>query len=741
MSPVPKAMRESCVACHEEIGMQVSDGVGFHGQLEAAQSSDCALCHREHAGRDFPLVHRLSFLEAGFAKRELYDHPGLDYGLNGAHNPLDCGECHEHADVDLLAAGWTRFGGLSQDCATCHEDPHEGRMAESCESCHGQTEPFEDFPEFVHTEAFALVGAHGGLACVDCHQADTAYSIEGVGGVNPPADRGCADCHGNEHALEFLQKTEALEWRGFTLTQLAAASPRDRACAGCHDPEAGDWGRAAERLTELQHLASSFPLEDPHAGLQCGECHGEPGNPWLERFPGRTEKDCQACHGDPHDGQFRTGAFASAGCVTCHGESHFVPSVFDFSMHAQSAFPLEGNHRSVACRACHKPLEGEPLAATLWSGVSTECVECHDDAHDGKFDGWNDLRRFAGETGCARCHDPSGFDGIRQEEFDHGVWTPFPLQGAHKEAGCEVCHPTQAERDATGRAFGRVVQAFGGEWEASTPCSLCHGDPHPSGWKGPLAWEGRRDCARCHTEVDWHSIQGKDFDHGLWTGYALEGGMPGRIARLAICGPRGRIGWVVVLAWWRRSMGWADPSCQQCHPDPHLGIFEDPRLPKAVEGREGCARCHTEERFDKLHFAEFDHDLWTGSKVRSGHAALGCDDCHPPLTGEGPRGRGRRPPAGSSCVDCHADPHMGQFVSASNPLRAADCDDCHGSQADWSVLVFDHDQDSRYALDELHAALDCSECHKKTMTAGGLVVRYKPLGVECIDCHTPGGQD
>jgi hypothetical protein len=87
---------------------------------------------------------------------------------------------------------------------------------------------------------------------------------------------------------------------------------------------------------------------------------------------------------------------------------------------------------------------------------------------------------------------------------------------------------------------------------------------------------------------------------------------------------------------------------------------------------------------------------------------------------------------GTSCADCHADPHVGQFASAGR----TDCARCHTNTNAFDVPGFDHAKDTRFALDAQHARLACSACHHTTQLPGGLTtVRYKPLGTACIDCH------
>ena len=75
--------------------------------------------------------------------------------------------------------------------------------------------------------------------------------------------------------------------------------------------------------------------------------------------------------------------------------------------------------------------------------------------------------------------------------------------------------------------------------------------------------------------------------------------------------------------------------------------------------------------------------------------------------------------AGKSCADCHGDVHAGQFKVDGQ----TDCARCHTSRVD-SFLTFNHDRDSRFALGEAHASLDCAACHKPWKVASGVEVAH-----------------
>src|SRR5262249_54952035 len=102
-------------------------------------------------------------------------------------------------------------------------------------------------------------------------------------------------------------------------------------------------------------------------------------------------------------------------------------------------------------------------------------------------------------------------------------------------------------------------------------------------------------------------------------------------------------------------------GCVTCHADPHGGRFDEaPGYPAEVQGFRGCARCHDESAFRNLP-RDFDHGYWTGFALAGAHEQAACAACHEPLLGASGVGRTSAEAAGSSCSDCHEDPHAGQF--------------------------------------------------------------------------------
>ena len=433
------SLDQACLDCHSVIETHIATGQGLHGNLDAQVQRACAMCHSEHHGPNFALVNQRSFTIAGIADVQNFDHAMVGFAMDGAHLEQDCQACHVHAAKPLVPEGEHRYIGLSQDCASCHEDPHGGQMVNSCASCHNQTD-FHSWEGFQHGPGMDLVGAHAALQCVDCHAEGSEVSVEALGAAGPhPPARTCASCHASPHTLPFLQGIA-------DLTAEAQGEQSEQGCVICHTAEEHSFAQEEPTIEAFLHLASGFPLEEPHAQADCTQCHGPVGTPYEERYLDRKAERCADCHADPHEGQFDEGPFASQGCIACHQSIAFEPHAFTPELHQLAALPLEGAHASLECEACHQlPGPDAPLghAARIFRGTPARCDACHSDVHQGAFDS-------RGFQDCSDCHDAETFGGQHARGFDHGRWTGFPLQGAHAQSDCETCHRT-ADLDKTGR--------------------------------------------------------------------------------------------------------------------------------------------------------------------------------------------------------------------------------------------------------------------------------------------------
>ena len=566
-------MAEACLDCHDPIGDQLAAGEGLHGMLDNATAESCEECHTEHTDGAIPLVRPASFEVAGIVDVSEYDHKHIPaFALIDRHNGLDCRLCHPLVHATALEPGERRYLGLSQDCAACHDDVHDGSFGQDCASCHGQAHSFPDAPLFAHDASFALADNHAGLECATCHEPQSPYAVARL--LDAPVEpRDCADCHDDVHQGSFgLDCTSChdaahsfQEAPGFThdplitltgghadascldchdptsdhsVTSLRDARADLRQCSDCHEsPHHGAFIAEVARLSSITdsescevchsaahtsfhghqptmtnalHAATGFALDLPHDSQDCAECHQDFGKShvasstqiaFASAYPGRNANDCRACHDDPHLGQFDLG-FSKGRCLDCHVSTHFKPSAFDLHQHAQSQFPLTGAHQAIACASCHehdtKPVQFVPTA--------TNCSSCHDDVHDGFFDGPGKPAIVAKQSDCARCHETSSFSEVEWTPPDHATWTDYALEGAHATASCTDCH-TPAPRDAEGlRRFGIAEQ----------DCNACHSDPHGR----QFAVAGTIDCARCHDNATSFAIV--NFEHDRLTRHPLD---------------------------------------------------------------------------------------------------------------------------------------------------------------------------------------------------------------------------
>ncbi|MBL8860094.1 MAG: hypothetical protein JNL28_16410 [Planctomycetes bacterium] len=730
-----ESMADACASCHAEVTAQLSSQTGFHGTM-TADASRCGPCHSEHHGSEHPIVSDAIFAMAGVADRDRFDHAGLAFALEGAHTGLACERCHAHANDRVLAAGTRRFLGASQACADCHEDPHAGRLPD-CASCHGQTQPFKTVAAFEHPRSFLLVGRHAQAGCLECHAKDSPYAIEASGvlggsGKSTRESRACSACHESPHAPDFITQI------GTTLVVAAEAS-----CVECHQPDDQSFERPPARMDATLHALAGFPLEPPHHEAQCEQCHS--AGPMLasapvtatvkQRFaalhPGRQPDECKACHVDPHAGQFEEGHFAGQNCRACHAELAFTPPAFTLADHARTQFPLTGTHEALACAACHT--QPSPTAPRQFHGTATDCASCHVDAHRGFFDRAGVPAIFNGEAGCARCHDTNTFGPVATKPFDHEHWTGFALLGAHARGACTDCHARTTVADSAGRTFGRVADTFDGP---ADQCATCHADVHWGQFdRAGLAQQtaSGTGCARCH-DVESFAGARASFAHATWTPFALTGAHAR--ADCEVCHERrpkpdrnGRSFGVVA----ERFTGPTD-RCETCHVDVHDGAFDKQQIPSPPGAARGCERCHTTESFQGVAKQAFDHGRWTGFALDGLHASVVCADCHAPTVADTAAGRSFGRARGTSCQACHADPHVGQFAVD----KVTDCARCHTVNSPFTKPDFDHDRDSRFALDDTHAALACSSCHiSASLSNGDTAIRYKPLGTACADCHAP----
>ncbi|MDP2470280.1 MAG: cytochrome c3 family protein [Candidatus Palauibacterales bacterium] len=486
-------------------------------------------------------------------------------------------------------------------------------------------------------------------------------------------------------------------------------------------------------------LISPGKLSEVHSELEgiraCTNCH-------QLREKGVDRDLCLACHTplrtriEAGEGYHSTEG-VSSDCAECHKE-HFgrdfdlvrwEPTEFD---HGDVGWAPEEAHAKLECRECHAPVMIRSLEVRTFKGrygalsrtylgLGTECAACHqkDDPHEGQF----------ADQACEGCHDQRNWEN--PAGFDHDA-ARYRLTGLHTEVECAGCHPP-----VQGAPGSRVTTAGSAPALQFTgipfaQCSNCHRDEHEGGMGAT--------CSACHVTSGWERVREEDvrdrFDHDAV--FALEGAH--EEAECAACHSPARADTEALAITFRTGTeGRTYPSpvaegCESCHVDEHEGEFV-----RSAEGG-ACDRCHGQEQWYPADYDFRRHNEETRFPLEGAHVATPCLACHPSESASLATSTARPPRASDfrfriglpGCADCHvpSDPHEGQFSDAA-------CDSCHRSDT-FAIDDFDHDR-TAYPLDGAHEEVACSECHKtEPRPGGGTMIRYRPLGSECTDCHGGG---
>jgi len=512
-------------------------------------------------------------------------------------------------------------------------------------------------------------------------------------------------------------------------------------------------------------IISPGRLSSVHGGMEgmgnCTQCH-------QLRKAGADGARCLQCHQSlgrriaSQDGYH--GRLEERDCGTCHkehlGEDFSVirmdPDTFS---HASTGYTLKGSHQEAGCRTCHTPelvsdlelrqeLAGTDGLSRTYMGLDQQCGSCHgpDDPHQDQFP----------DRDCSVCHTEVEWEN--PTEFDHDQ-SSFPLEGQHRELGCDGCHIVTQSREGTGSIRYVPVEA--------TDCGSCHEDPHQDRMRG--------QCNRCHEASGWNRLDRSavevTFDHGI-TSFPLVSAHDG--AECLVCHSRSRsTGGKIQLRFPAGITGRTYPlpeheTCNSCHLDSHEGVFGD----------RGCDVCHGQESWAPPDYDRAQHEMELRFELSGSHTVTPCSSCHESGAGNERRLVFRFEDPGS-CAVCHMenDPHEGAFQTpgcelchtttnfglnqfdhrlleetgwvgrcgtcheADDPhvgqFQGRDCRACHGTDS-YEILDFDH-ATTRYPLEGAHAEVPCGACHLVVdRPAGEEMTRYRPIDSACTACHGGG---
>jgi hypothetical protein len=460
-----KISNNKCLICHTEIQDRITIQKGYHSSVDV-RGKECISCHSEHHGKNFQLI-RFDIIK--------FDHNLTEYPLSVPHSKIQCVDCHNTKNItdQKIRAKKTTYLGLSTVCLTCHADYHQNKLSSDCLSCHN-ADSFKPVTKFNHSgSTFKLEEKHQNVDCVKCHK------IEIINGIKTqefvlPANTSCSSCHNDPHQNKngqncsqchnvnsfqiisgvnnFNHNTTDYKLQGKHLTVNCKSCHKTvftdplkfKNCTDCHtdyhkkqfikngkSPDCSEChsvnGFTLFSYTIEQHNISSFPLQGSHLAIPCTDCH-KTQKVWNFKGIGIN---CVDCHKDIHQTFITPKYYPEANCTKCHDEKSWDIVTFD---HSITEFQITGAHKGVACTTCHIKKDVKGNIQQKFSGLSTNCSDCHINNHNNQFE-------KNGITDCLECHDTNNW---KASKFNHDN-TAFRLDGKHINVDCVKCHKPQQE--------------------------------------------------------------------------------------------------------------------------------------------------------------------------------------------------------------------------------------------------------------------------------------------------------
>jgi len=334
-----KHQEVSCEKCHK---IELKNGDKFQ-QFKGVAYQNCTNCHQDthenRFGNDCLKCHNYFSFKSTSNTLNNFNHNQTKYPLKGAHQNVDCKECHKTNYTASLKYG---------KCTDCHSDYHEGQLLKpglkmDCSDCHSVNNfTSTNFTIEKHnTTKFQLEGAHLAVPCFLCHKTTEKWNFRNLGNT-------CSDCHKNIHDTYFDKKYMP-----------------DNDCKICHSVDI--WSDI-----KFDHAKTEYNLEGKHKEASCRDCHFKESVEGKQQQFRWEENTCTNCHLDQHYGQFDNNGNTT--CSDCHTFENWQPSLFD---HNQTRFKLDGEHRDVSCIKCH-PLVVEPnYSYHIYKLTDISCASCH----------------------------------------------------------------------------------------------------------------------------------------------------------------------------------------------------------------------------------------------------------------------------------------------------------------------------------------------------------------------------
>jgi len=560
-----KVPDQKCLACHTEIEELVQLDRGYHVSSEVT-SKTCVDCHNDHHGRKFKMIR---------FDEDTFDHDIAGYKLEGSHSEIECKECHKPeyiSNVDLKKRVGT-FLGLGNECLDCHADYHQKTLGTDCLQCHN-FDSFDPASKFDHKDSdFVLRGAHKTVECLECHPM-TKKNGEDFQQFTDLSFNSCVACHDDPHNGNLIG-----------------------ACTQCHTESSFTEFIGKGRF---DHNSTNFELKGSHKTVGCFECHTEKSEAKtvFQDNINIAENNCVACHEDVHEGKF------GSECKKCHTEESFLSlKEMDFFDHSVTDYPLEGLHKEVDCKTCHKERLTEAIDFS-------QCKNCHEDYHKGEFS------KEGLSPDCKECHviaKKFTFTTFGIEEHSNAA---FSLEGSHMATPCFACHVDEKEW-----SFRKIGES----------CVDCHEDIHKDKISAKLYPD--QACTICHNVEQWKDVT---FDHKK-TDWPLTGGHINVECRSCHFENQEN------SSTFTQVFSDLSQECNHCHQNVHGDQFE-------IENITDCTRCHDTERWFPN---KFNHNT-TSFPLDGKHASIDCKDCHKQTFELGGETIINYKIKKFECIDCHS---------------------------------------------------------------------------------------
>jgi DmsE family decaheme c-type cytochrome len=254
-------------------------------------------------------------------------------------------------------------GGLSEKCATCHEDVVKHYLT----TRHGKAEKF---------------GTAGYESCASCHGDVTAHAESGDPSKIfnprktslPESSAKCLACHGNEHNRAFWESSRHATSNTGCLSchsvhhaksaeKLLLARSEVETCVACH---------TEQRKARIQRSTHLFRDELRRATMQCSDCHNPHGSQTPKMLRANSINDtCYACHTEKRGPFLWQHSPVQENCLNCH------------TPHGSNNQFLLSQRTPQLCHNCHiqgKHQTVSGFANSAWI-FNRNCLNCHNRIH------------------------------------------------------------------------------------------------------------------------------------------------------------------------------------------------------------------------------------------------------------------------------------------------------------------------------------------------------------------------